>query len=137
MQPLRVVVIDDEVNTCTFLRTVFEAEGHVCHTFVRAEEGEQFLSNNPSDLAMVDVYLGSLNGIDLLQRLKAQQPGMSVNRSQLIKFARSRSGLTDFADKGRKYPFRTPMTHRTRQLSDEVRKCSMCTRLSAELRPAT
>ena len=27
-------------------------------------------------LAMVDVYLGSLNGIDLLQRLKAQQPGI-------------------------------------------------------------
>ncbi|HZS97139.1 MAG TPA: sigma-54 dependent transcriptional regulator [Terriglobales bacterium] len=76
MQPLRVVVIDDEVNTCTFLRTVFEAEGHVCHTFVRAEEGEQFLSSNPTDLAMVDVYLGSLNGIDLLQRLKAQQPGI-------------------------------------------------------------
>ena len=25
---------------------------------------------------MVDVYLGSLNGIDLLQRLKAQQPGI-------------------------------------------------------------
>jgi len=76
MQPLRVVVIDDEVNTCTFLRTVFEAEGHVCHTFVRAEEAEQFLSNNPTDLAMVDVYLGSLNGSDLLQRLKAQQPGI-------------------------------------------------------------
>ena len=42
------VVIDDEVNTCTFLRTVFEAEGHACHTFVRAEEAEQFLANNPS-----------------------------------------------------------------------------------------
>jgi len=76
MQPLRVVVIDDEVNTCTFLRTVFEGEGHVCHTFVRAEEGEEFLASNPTDLAMVDVYLGRLNGIDLLQRLKAQQPGI-------------------------------------------------------------
>ena len=76
MEPLRVVVIDDEVNTCTFLRTVFEAEGHVCHAFVRAEEGEQFLASNPADLVMVDVYLGSLNGIDLLQELKAQQPGV-------------------------------------------------------------
>src|ERR1700751_5840225 len=74
MEPLRVVVIDDEVNTCTFLRTVFQAEGHVCHTFLRAEEGEQFLASNPTDLAMVDVYLGNENGIDLLQRLKTQQP---------------------------------------------------------------
>jgi DNA-binding NtrC family response regulator len=76
MEPLRVVVVDDEVNTCTFLRTVFEAEGHVCHAFVRAEEAEQFLLSNPTDLVMVDVYLGSLNGIDLLQRLKPQQPAM-------------------------------------------------------------
>src|SRR5215471_12446679 len=76
MEPLRVVVVDDEVNTCTFLRTVFEAEGHLCHAFVRAEEAEQFLLNNPTDLVMVDVYLGSLNGIDLLQRLKTQQPAM-------------------------------------------------------------
>jgi DNA-binding NtrC family response regulator len=73
MEPLRVVVIDDEVNTCTFLRTVFEAEGHVCHTFVRAEEAEQHLAGTPADLVMVDVYLGSLNGIDVLQRLKAQR----------------------------------------------------------------
>jgi len=76
MEPLRVVVVDDEVNTCTFLRTVFEAEGHLCHAFVRAEEAEQFLLNNPTDLVMVDVYLGSLNGIDLLRRLKTQQPAM-------------------------------------------------------------
>jgi DNA-binding NtrC family response regulator len=76
MEPLRVVVVDDEVNTCTFLRTVFEAEGHECHAFVRAEEAEQFLLSNPTDLVMVDVYLGSLNGIDLLQRLKTQQPAM-------------------------------------------------------------
>jgi DNA-binding NtrC family response regulator len=74
MEPLRVVVIDDEVNTCTFLRTVFEAEGHGCQTFVRAEEAEQYLAASPADLVMVDVYLGNLNGIDLLQRLKAQQP---------------------------------------------------------------
>ncbi len=76
MEALRVVVIDDEVNTCTFLRTVFEAEGHSCHTFVRPEEGEQYLATGPADLVMVDVYLGTLNGIDLLQRLKAQQPNI-------------------------------------------------------------
>jgi DNA-binding NtrC family response regulator len=76
MEPLQIVVVDDEVNTCTFLRGVFEAEGHVCHAFVRAEEAEQYLSDKPADLVMVDVYLGRLNGIDLLQRLKAQRPNM-------------------------------------------------------------
>ena len=76
MEPLRVVVIDDEPNTCTFLQAVFEAEGHACRTFLRAEEAEQHLAENEADLVMVDVYLGPLNGIDLLQRLKTVRPNV-------------------------------------------------------------
>jgi DNA-binding NtrC family response regulator len=74
MEPLRVVVIDDEANTCTYLKAVFEAEGHVCHTFLQPEEAERYLAANDADLVMVDVYLGSLNGIDLLQRLRSLKP---------------------------------------------------------------
>jgi len=70
MESLRVVVIDDEANTCAFLQAVFEAEGHSCRTFLRAEEAEQYLASNEADLVMVDVYLGSANGIDVLQRVR-------------------------------------------------------------------
>jgi DNA-binding NtrC family response regulator len=55
---------------------VFTAEGHQCHAALRAEEAEQYLSENEVDLAMMDVYLGSLNGIDVLQRLRALCPKM-------------------------------------------------------------
>src|ERR1700756_4630603 len=74
MQPLRVVVIDDEPNTCAILQAVFAAEGHECQTFLRAEDAEQYLTQHDADLAMVDVYLGPLNGIDLLQKLRALRP---------------------------------------------------------------
>lgn len=74
MSGLRVIVIDDEPGTCSFLQAVFAAEGHDCHTFLRAEEAEHYLSSHEADLAMVDVYLGLVNGIDLLQRLRALQP---------------------------------------------------------------
>jgi len=74
MRPLRVIVIDDEPNTCAFLQAVFMAEGHKCHTFVRPEEAEQYLAEEDADLAMVDVYLGTVNGIDLLSRLRALKP---------------------------------------------------------------
>ena len=76
MEPLRVVVIDDEANTCAFLKAVFEAEGHTCRTFLQAEEAEQHLASNEVDLAMVDVYLGPLNGIDLLQRIRIARPNV-------------------------------------------------------------
>jgi len=74
MQALRVVVIDDEANTCAFLKAVFEAEGYECHTFLRPEEAEQYLAAYEADLAMVDVYLGAQNGIDVLQRVRALRP---------------------------------------------------------------
>ncbi|HKU22450.1 MAG TPA: sigma-54 dependent transcriptional regulator [Terriglobales bacterium] len=74
MRPLRVIVIDDEPSTCAFLQAAFTAEGHQCHTFVRPEEAERHLANAEADLAMVDVYLGAVNGIDLLSRLRALRP---------------------------------------------------------------
>ncbi len=76
MPPLRVVIIDDEPGTCSFLKAVFTAEGHDCHAFVRAEEAEAFLAEHEADLAMVDVYLGDVNGIDLLSRLRVLQPNL-------------------------------------------------------------
>src|SRR5512146_1458152 len=74
MRPLRVIVIDDEPNTCAFLQAAFTAEGHQCHTFVRPEDAERHLANAEADLAMVDVYLGAVNGIDLLSRLRELKP---------------------------------------------------------------
>ena len=74
MRSLRVIVIDDEPNTCSFLEAVFTAEGHECHTFLSPENAEQYLNSNEADLAMVDVYLGPVNGIDLLSRLRTLRP---------------------------------------------------------------
>ncbi|MGE5206410.1 MAG: sigma-54-dependent transcriptional regulator [Chlamydiota bacterium] len=71
---MRVIVIDDEPSTCAFLQAAFTAEGHQCRTFVRPEEAEQYLANEDADLAMVDVYLGAVNGIDLLSRLRSLKP---------------------------------------------------------------
>src|SRR5437016_434806 len=74
MDPLRVIVVDDDADTCSFLRAVFTAEGHECRTFVRPEDAEHYLSSAEADLAMVDVYLGAVNGIDVLGRLRALRP---------------------------------------------------------------
>jgi DNA-binding NtrC family response regulator len=74
MAGLRVIVIDDEPGTCSFLQAVLAAEGHECHTFLRSDEAERYLSSNEADLAMVDIYLGLVNGIDLLHRLRTLRP---------------------------------------------------------------
>ncbi len=76
MRALRVVVIDDEPDTCAFLRAVLTAEGHDCRTFLNSETAERHLADYPADLALVDIYLGEVNGIDLLGRFKEIRPRM-------------------------------------------------------------
>jgi DNA-binding NtrC family response regulator len=104
MRPLRVIVIDDEPNTCSFLRAVFVAEGHECHTFLRADEAERHLAASEADLALVDIFLGASNGIDLLPRLRALQPNLypviMTARASVETAARSLTeGAVDYVSK--------------------------------------
>ena len=74
MSPLHILVLDDDPDICLFLRAAFTAEGHLCETFLRPEDAEQHLRHSACDLAMIDVYLGAENGIDLVKRFRAIQP---------------------------------------------------------------
>ncbi len=74
MPALKVIIVDDEPNTCSFLHAVFTAEGHECRYFLRADEAEAHLASDIADLALIDVYLGKTNGVDLVGRLREIQP---------------------------------------------------------------
>ncbi len=74
MRALRVLVVDDEPNACSYLETVFTAEGHECVAFLGAGEAEAYVAGHEVDLALVDIYLGAENGIDLVRRLRTLRP---------------------------------------------------------------
>lgn len=74
--PLRVVIVDDDPSTCLFLESVLSEDGHSCKTFVRAGDAEAYISNNPVDLAIVDVFLGATTGVDLLHRCLLHRPNL-------------------------------------------------------------
>jgi DNA-binding NtrC family response regulator len=74
MQPLRVIVVNDELNTCSFLQRAFAAEGHDCKAFLRPDKAEEYLASGEADVALVDVRVGAENGIELLHRLRAMKP---------------------------------------------------------------
>ena len=76
MRPLKVVVVDDEANICAFAKAAFTADGHECQTFTRAADAENYLATTAADVAILDVYLGPSNGIDLLQKLRVLQPNL-------------------------------------------------------------
>jgi DNA-binding NtrC family response regulator len=73
-QPLRVLVVDDEVLIADHLAFVIEEAGHaVIGLAASADEALEILANQRADLAILDIRLkGDRNGVDLAREMKAQ-----------------------------------------------------------------
>ncbi|MEE8392525.1 MAG: response regulator transcription factor [Anaerolineae bacterium] len=70
----RILVVDDEVNIRTSLKEMLERDGH--HV-VTAESGEAALalfSTHEFDLALIDLRLTGIGGIEVLTALRQQSP---------------------------------------------------------------
>jgi NtrC-family two-component system response regulator AlgB len=76
--PLRVLIIDDERNIRKTMRTCLETDG--CQVWEAESEEPALiaLGREPIDLAFLDLRLGRANGLDLLPRLLAERPGLTV-----------------------------------------------------------
>src|SRR5258708_3108817 len=73
-EQFRVLIVDDDKLICRWLNAVLTAEGYECRVAQSAEDAEPLMQEGPFDLALLDIYLGSGNGLDFLEKLKAAQP---------------------------------------------------------------
>jgi DNA-binding NtrC family response regulator len=74
MASLRILIVDDDPSTCLFLKSAFSSLRHECATALTFEEGREYAVAHPVDLVMLDVYLGSANGLDLVPRFRSLNP---------------------------------------------------------------
>src|SRR5689334_9527161 len=71
----RVAIVDDDESVRRGLKRLLEAHQCTVHTYASAE---QFLEDVPRpkvDIALVDIYLPGLSGIELLKRLESEGGG--------------------------------------------------------------
>jgi len=73
-QKHKVLVIDDEVNVSDTLALIFTKEGYEARVAYSAEEAIEVIAEWQPDLAIVDVMLPGMNGIDFALVLKANYP---------------------------------------------------------------
>ncbi len=66
----RILVVDDEATIRFVLQSLIEEMGHEVVAAGSAEEGLARLAETPFDLALVDIILPGINGIELLRRIK-------------------------------------------------------------------
>jgi DNA-binding NtrC family response regulator len=75
----RILVIDDDLETCNFLAEIFSEEGWSVSSSQTAETARAAVEREPFDLIVSDINLGGrTNGVALLKEFKAVTPDSEV-----------------------------------------------------------
>ena len=67
-----IALVDDDRNILTSVSMTLEAEGYQVRTYTDGESALQGLTARPVDLAVLDIKMPRMDGMELLQRLRAK-----------------------------------------------------------------
>ena len=73
-QRFRILIVDDDESARSFLASVLAAEGYHCATANNVASAEAALRKEAFHLAFLDLYLGTANGLNVLDLIKVLQP---------------------------------------------------------------
>jgi DNA-binding NtrC family response regulator len=74
----RILVVDDETSVTGALEIIFGEQGYTVKTAQTVTEAIAFLGGSPFDLVFTDLRLPDSSGMDLLARVKSDQPDTEV-----------------------------------------------------------
>ncbi|MDH3349469.1 MAG: sigma-54 dependent transcriptional regulator [Desulfobulbaceae bacterium] len=73
-----ILIIDDELSMREFLKILLEKEGFKVSVAPDGDSAFELAKENKYDLAISDIRMPGMNGLDLLAKLKALQPSLPV-----------------------------------------------------------
>ncbi|WP_456434371.1 response regulator [Thermosulfuriphilus sp.] len=74
----KVLVLDDVEDAVVMLQKILERKGHQVFGFTDEEKALSFAKDNPVDLAILDIKLEKMSGVEVLKELKKYQPEVKV-----------------------------------------------------------
>jgi two-component system nitrogen regulation response regulator NtrX len=74
---MKILVVDDEQAICTSLEEILSEEGYEVQCAKTAILAKELFFSSP-DLVLLDIKLGTDNGIDLLKKFKAEKPTIPI-----------------------------------------------------------
>jgi two-component system nitrogen regulation response regulator NtrX len=78
MPKIRILVIDDEAAIRDSLRMTLEYEGYECLLAATGQEGLTLAERDSPDLVLLDVKMPGMDGIEVLERLRAMNEALPV-----------------------------------------------------------
>ena len=73
-----VIVLDDVQDAAVLIKRILERKGHKVTAFTEEEEALAHAAKNPVDLAILDIKLKKMTGVEVLEELKRVAPKAKV-----------------------------------------------------------
>ena len=73
----RILVLDDEADACDLIERIL-SPGHDVKTFTDEHMAIAYARQSEVDLAILDIKLKEMSGVDVLARLKENNPGLKA-----------------------------------------------------------
>lgn len=77
-EPGRVLIVDDEENIRAGLRDLLRQEGFAVRAAATGDDGLALLERQPADVAIIDLQMPGISGIELLHAIRTRWPETSV-----------------------------------------------------------
>ena len=74
----KIVIIDDEAAVLKVMSQLCERLGHETYAFQTGTEGMNFLRLNTPEILIVDLKIGDMDGLDIIQQCHVQYPEMAI-----------------------------------------------------------
>ncbi len=73
-----ILVLDDVLDVGVMLRRILTRKGHQVHVFSDEEPAFEHARKNPVDMAILDIKLKKMSGVEVLDELKKINPKIRV-----------------------------------------------------------
>jgi len=77
-QTIKILLIDDEEEFISTLAERLELRGYLCRTAGDGQEGIQMVTNEIFDIAILDLMMPGITGLNTLRQIKEIQPDLPV-----------------------------------------------------------
>ena len=78
MDPVRVLIIDDERSICSGCQLVLSDEGHLVQSQLSGRSGLDLVREEQFDLVLLDMKLPDLDGMEILKTIRKEKPEIYV-----------------------------------------------------------
>ena len=73
-----ILALDDVLDAVQLIKRILERKGHTVLTFTEEEDAIGYVASNDVDLAILDIKLKKMSGVEVLEELKKRSKDLKV-----------------------------------------------------------